>query len=296
MNKVGIFFAYWSQEWDADYTYYIAKVARLGFDILEIITPPLLKLSDAKLADIRKAASDRGIDLTFTAGFGSEYDLASTDPAVRNAGIEFAKRCLATVGKLGGKVFAGIIYSCWHGILTPDVVDKRPYIERSQESVRKILPTAEDNGILYCLEAVNRFEQYMINTAQEGLDYMQGVNSPNLKLLLDSYHMNIEEDSIADSIRLAGDAIGHYHIGECNRRLPGQGKNIRWNEIFTALHDINYQRNIVMEPFVKMGGGVANDIALWRDLSGHCSEETLDAYAKASLEFVRNGLSQAGVK
>ncbi len=78
---------------------------------------------------------------------------------------------------------------------------------------------------------MNRFEQYLINTAAEGVAYIDEVGSPNLKLLLDVFHMNIEEDDMTQAIITAGDKLGHFHIGETNRRPPGQGR-MPWKEIF----------------------------------------------------------------
>jgi len=133
---------------------------------------------------------------------------------------------------------------------------------------------------------VNRFEQFLINTAAEGVCYADEVGSPNLKLFLDTFYMNIEEDYIGEAIITAGDKLGHLHIGECNRKTPGKG-HMPWDEIMRALKTINYQGRIVMEPFTRMGGDVGCDIRVWRDLSGNAGEERMDADAKVALEFIR---------
>jgi D-psicose/D-tagatose/L-ribulose 3-epimerase len=69
---------------------------------------------------------------------------------------------------------------------------------------------------------VNRFEQYLLNTAEEGVAFIKRVGSPNLKLLLDTFYMNIEEDNISKALTLTGDQLGHFHIGETNRKTPGR--------------------------------------------------------------------------
>ena len=105
--------------------------------------------------------------------------------------------------------------------------------------------------------------------------------------MLVTFHMNIEEDSLTDAIRRSGKLLGHFHVGEANRRCPGPNGRFDWHAIGQALHDIGYTGDVVMEPFVRMGGQVSQDVALWRDLSGGADEEKLDQDAAASLRWLR---------
>lgn len=138
----------------------------------------------------------------------------------------------------------------------------------------------------YCLEVLNRFEGYLLNTCAECCQFVEEVGEPAVKVMLDTFHMNIEEDDMCAAIRLAGDKLGHFHVGENNRRLPGKG-GFDWYRIGQALREIGYDKNVVMEPFVRMGGGVGNDIKIWRDLSKGATIEQLDRDAKGSVEFLR---------
>ncbi len=287
MNKVGIYFAFWTHDWTADYMLYLDKVSRLGFDILEVGSGAVLEMPKHKQRDLKKAAQDKGVELTYCIGFTADKDMASEDETVRRNGIEYAKKTIEMIGFMEGKVFGGINYSSWPGVLNEGIRDKRPYLDRSIAGIKEVIKTAEDCGVLYCLEVVNRFEQYLINTAAEGVAYIDEVGSPNLKLLLDVFHMNIEEDDMTQAIITAGDKLGHFHIGETNRRPPGQGR-MPWKEIFGALKSIGYSGRIVMEPFVMMGGEVGRDIKVWRELNPEKSEELLDAQAKEALSFVRS--------
>jgi D-psicose/D-tagatose/L-ribulose 3-epimerase len=219
--------------------------------------------------------------------------MASEDPEIRRRGMEYARKTLEVIHELGGKVFGGINYSAWPCIMSDGNADKRPYLERSIRCIREVVKTAEDFGILYCVEVVNRFEQFLLNTVAEGIAYCQEVGSPNIKLLLDTFHMNIEEDFIKEAIVSAGDNLGHLHIGECNRKAPGQG-HMPWDEIASALEVINYQGRIVMEPFTRTGGEVGRDIRVWHDLSGNADEAKMDAAAKAALLFIKSKLHQYG--
>ncbi len=286
MNKVGIYFAYWERNWQADYCEYIRKVKELGFDVLEIAAGSLIDLSANQLKAIGECAMETGIDLTYCIGLPKEYDVASQDERIRQNGIQFMGKLLDIIHFMGGDTIGGIIYSCWP--LTNATYDfKMAAREKSILSVKEISKKAEDYGINYCLEIVNRFEQCLLNTAREGVSFVEEVGSPKVKLLLDTFHMNIEEDTFRDAILTAGDKIGHFHIGECNRKVPGKG-HMNWNEIMTALSEINYQGKIVMEPFLKPGGEVGRDIKIYRDLSNGAGETEMDAMAVDALRFIRS--------
>lgn len=154
--------------------------------------------------------------------------------------------------------------------------------------MQRLADLAADHGITLCMEALNRFEGYMINTADECLAYVRAVNRPNVKVMLDTFHMNIEEDSLTDAIRKSGPLLGHFHVGEANRRCPGPNGRFDWAAIGRALRSIGYAGGVVMEPFVRMGGQVSRDVSLWRDLSGGASNEQLDQDAATSLTWLRS--------
>lgn len=289
MNKVGMYFAYWTDSWNADYKYYLNKIAGLGFDVFEAASAQILEMSKLELDELKKLAQDRGVDITYCIGLPKQYDMASEDASVRRTGIEYVKRTLEAIYYMEGKIFGGINYSSWPGVLKEGITDKRPYTERCLSSMREAIKTAEDYGITYCLEVVNRFEHYLINTAAEGVSFCEEVGSPNIKLLLDVFHMNIEEDSMEGAIITAGDRLGHFHIGETNRKAPGKGR-MPWDEIMGALRKIGYQGSIVMEPFERMGGEVGRDIKVWRDTSSGEGKAALDRDAKAALDFIRSKL------
>jgi len=154
-------------------------------------------------------------------------------------------------------------------------------------SVKEMGKTAQALGIDMCLEVVNRFETLILNTAEEAIQFCNEVNNPNVKILLDTFHMNIEEDNIGDAIRSAGKLLGALHVGEGNRTVPGQG-HLPWDEIGKALRDIGFNGGAVMEPFVLQGGQVGKDIKVFRDLSGGADEEQMDAEIKAGLDFLKS--------
>ena len=183
----------------------------------------------------------------------------------------------------------GALYSYWPVDFSKDL-DKAGDFERSVAGMQKLADMAADYGITLNMEVLNRFEGYLLNEAKEGLDYIHAVDRPNVKLMLDTFHMNIEEDSITDAIRLAGKYLGHLHVGEANRKPPREGR-MPWKEIARALHDINYTGAVVMEPFVTMGGQVGKDIHIWRDISQGATLTQLDDDVKLSVDFLKKTFS-----
>ena len=284
MNKLGIFMNFWEKNWDADHAKYIKKVKKLGFDILEFQAQPLLDMSDEKIRNLKKLADEEGIELTYSLGLDPNYDVSSLDEGVRQGGVKYLQDIIRKMKIGGGTLLSGVSYAGWG---TPNVImdSKEAYLEQSVKSMREIVKVAEECNVTYCVEAVNRFETCLINTAKEAMEYCDMIDSPNIGVLLDTYHMNIEEKNIGDAIRYVGaDRLKNFHTGENNRTAPGRG-HTDWDEIFKALADIGYEGRIVSEPFVMQGGEVGRDIHVFRDLVENPTEEKIDAEAKFLLEF-----------
>ena len=283
--KYGIYYAYWEQEWAADYIPYIEKVAKLGFDFLEIACTPINGYTKQQLLDIRQAAKDNGIFLTAGHGPSASQNLASADPTVVKSAKAFFTELLQRLELLDIHTIGGGIYSYWPVDYSKPIYKPGDWA-RSVANVREMGKVAADCGVDYCLEVLNRFEGYLLNTAEEGAAFVREVDVPAVKLMLDTFHMNIEEDSMGGAIRAARGLLGHFHTGECNRRVPGKGR-IPWHEIGEALRDIGYDGTVCMEPFVRTGGTVGSDIKVWRDVSRGASIEQLDKDAADSVAFER---------
>ncbi|MBO0126622.1 sugar phosphate isomerase/epimerase family protein [Agrobacterium sp. OT33] len=283
--KHGIYYSYWEHEWSAKFGPYIEKVAKLGFDIIEVAAHHINEYSDAELATIKQSAKDNGIILTAGIGPSKSKNLSAEDAAVRAAGKAFFERTLTNVAKLDIRTIGGALHSYWP-IDYSQPVDKPGDYARGVEGIHGIADFANDLGINLCIEVLNRFENHVLNTAAEGVAFVKDVGKNNVKVMLDTFHMNIEEDSFGEAIRTAGPLLGHFHTGESNRRVPGKGR-MPWQEIGLALRDINYTGAVVMEPFVKTGGTIGSDIKVWRDLSNGADIARMDEDARNSLAFSR---------
>ena len=283
MINIGIYYAYWTSDWDVDFNPFIDRAAGLGFDVLEVNAVTIARMTPEERQRLKSHADDRGIALSYCLGLPREYDIASEGEAVRQKGIAFLRQVAKAIGEMGGGTLGGILYGCWPGSMPEGQTDRGGYVRRSIQSMKEAIAAAEDNNVTFCMEVVNRFEQFILNTCEEALAYVDAVGSPSAKVMLDTFHMNIEEDLLGQAIQQAGDKLGHFHIGENNRRPPGYG-HIPWTEVGSALREIGYQGYAVLEPFLRPGGEVGRDIKVYRDLSRGMD---LDQEALKALQFVR---------
>ena len=287
MNKIGVHFGYFNRNWNTDFVKQIDVIKRIGLDIMEVAPAPLLALTKIQRDEIAAAAKANNIELTFSVGLGLDQDLASEDETIRKNGLKFTTDAFKVMSEMGAKMYSGVDIAAWNKTFTEGIIDKSAAWERSILAVKEIMKSAEDMGITFAVEVVNRYESSLVNTAEEAIKYVDEVDSPNCKILLDTYHMNIEEDSFAGAIRSVGSRLGHFHVGECNRKPPNEQGKMPWDEITGALKEINYQGAIVMEPFIKMGGEVGRDIKIWRDISKNASESEMEQLLKNAASMLR---------
>ncbi len=286
MRKVGIYYAYWTHEWDVDFLPYVKKVKKLGFEILEINGGTIVSMSQDERRRLKNEAEETGIDLSFGIGLQARYDVSSLNENIRKNGIAYMKEMIKAVHEMAGKMIGGTVHSYWPAVLPVGVESKEPIRKQSIKSMKELVKMAEDLGVILNVEVINRFEQFLINTSTEALSYVQEVDSPACRILLDTFHMNIEEDSIGEAIRNVGAYLSALHLGEPNRKPPGLGR-MPWTEIKEALDDIEFNGPLVMEPFILPGGQVGRDIGVYREI---IENPDLDALASVSAEFVKQNL------
>ena len=289
--KYGIYYAYWEKQWGADYLKYVKKVKDQGFDILEISCAGLKDMPKEEIEKLKAYKDELGIELT--AGYGPKptEDISSSNPEIVKNAFQFWKETFPILKELDVHIVGGGLYSSWPADYSKEP-DKAGDLERSITNMKELAKMAQEYDLTLGMEVLNRHEGYLLNTAKEGVRYVDAVGEENVKVMLDTYHMTMEEDDFAEAILTAGKKLGHFHVGENNRKLPGQGHIIPWNQIGDALRKIEYQGAVVMEPFVICGGQVGKDIRIWRDLKDDCSEAILDQEAAQSVQYLRKTFKQ----
>ncbi|MDR2392194.1 MAG: sugar phosphate isomerase/epimerase [Planctomycetota bacterium] len=289
--------------YNTDYDSCIRKAATLGFDSVGLRGTGIVGFADEKKKATRELADSLGVTLNYVAACGA--DLASESGEERAVAVGQIGEILGAVASMGGTLVCGAFYAPWKGTLPAGVVDKRPNLERSARAMREICRRADGLGIRINLEILNRYENYLLNTASEGLEYLEAAGCGNLGPLLDTFHMNIEEETLPGAIRAAGDRLGHFHIGEANRDVPGPGGHIPWPEVFAAIRDIGYPGIVEFEPFVTNGSEIAANIrpgdfpgeqfpgpvsgGHWSRIRGHCRKRGRTGRPRGSLPPPRSG-------
>ena len=273
--KYGVHVALWMARWPEDISPHIRTVKDLGFDGVEI---SLLGMSDEKVDYLHGLIKELGLGVTCTTGLSPEHDIASADPAVREAGLDYLRWGIETAAKLGASLLTGVIYAPW-GFFRPG--EKAARTDRSAESLASVADCLTRNGVTLGLEAINRFETDLLNTADEACALARQTGCRNIGVLLDTFHMNIEEKDIGAAIRRAADHLVHFHCVENDRGAPGSG-HTPWPDIFAALRDIQYDRWLTMEMFVKANVEVSPDLNIWRPIETDPTEA-----ARAGLQFLR---------
>jgi D-psicose/D-tagatose/L-ribulose 3-epimerase len=238
-------------------------------------------MSDRESTNLKRLHAIRDFNL-FEYWTGETIRRRSKDPAVRKRGIDYLCQIMERMDRLDSRTLVGVTCTYWPNDFTD--LDKTGHLGRAGGERKRDGKYALDHNIMICLEVVNRFETLVLNTAEEGVRFCKEVDVPSVSLLLDTFHMNIEEDNLCDAIRTAGTGLA-YACRRRNRKLPGLGS--------PALGGYRtYMRNRVRRrccdgAVMTTGGGVGKDIKVWRDLTGGASQEEMDAMIRQSLQFLK---------
>jgi D-psicose/D-tagatose/L-ribulose 3-epimerase len=158
--------------------------------------------------------------------------------------------------------------------------------KRAVEVFQKVAPYAQQAGVPMALEYLNRFEHYFINDTASAAKFVDEVNHPNFKLHYDTFHSNIEEKNVAESVRTGGKRIIHVHISENDRSTPGEG-HVRWDETFSALAGVGYDGWLMIEAFGCALPEIAGATCIWRSMFPN--EEHL---ATRGLKFMKENVAK----
>jgi len=291
MVKFGTLFSYWSKDWETDYFEVLQNAAKTKLNCVEFHIANTLDWNENKIKNFVGLSRDLNIEILFSGGVAKDMVPWSEDPSIRRRGIDHIHKLFRHAARFGVIFLGGGYSESWPSnpgrIIT--IADKRAMTDRVIEAIKEMVPVAADLGITMCLEIVNRFEAFLVNTSKEARYIADAVDHPNFKITIDTFHMNIEENSIEDCINTLGKKnIGHIHLGEANRSLPGHGGQINWDKVFNNLKIVNYNERFVFEPFIIPEGTVAHDVFLWRDLSKGADYNRLIKEMNESVAFVKS--------
>jgi sugar phosphate isomerase/epimerase len=209
--------------------------AELGFEGIEINMKGPEELSAAVLG---RLLSRHGLELTAVASGRIYLDeratLSEPDEGARMRVVSRVKRLMDFAGEFGAPVIIGLLRG-----ERPADGDTDKAVSLFVRSMQELADHGVSLGINVILEAINRYETVLFNTAEQTVEVVERIDRANVNILLDVFHMNIEEASMGDAIRATGRLLGHFHIVDSNRRAPGMG-HVAYGEIAAALREIDY--------------------------------------------------------
>jgi D-psicose/D-tagatose/L-ribulose 3-epimerase len=273
----------WVSPFSTANTDLLTKVKNMGYDIIEIAVENT-SIIDWKL--IKDIARDLDLRITISGAFGPERDISSTEPAFRETGKQYIIDCIRIAEAMESPVFGGPVYSAVGKTRIVSDEQKKQEREWCVGILKEVSQIAGDSGVTLGLEPLNRFETDMINTVDQALSLLNEVGSPHLKIVLDTFHSNIEEKDIPASIRKIGkDLLCHVQGNESDRGTPGTG-HLEWQGIQEALTDIGYDGAVVIETFGQPSKELARAACIWRPLANSADELASEGLAFYKKMFV----------
>lgn len=254
------------------------KIKAMGYDLVEIpVEDPLL--IDAK--EIKKALIDNGLKASVCGAFGPTKDLTHEDPKVHRQCFDYLELCFEICNILEVNFLAGPMYSAVGKARMVSKDQRKMEWDLAVTNLQKVCIIAEGHELSIALESLNRFESDLVNTADDLMRMVKDINHASARVLLDGFHMTIEERNIREAINTVGDKLIHVQVSENHRGVPGTGLT-PWNDFKLGLQDINYNGGLVIESFTPEIKELAAAVCIWKTMA-----KTQDEFAQQGLQFLK---------
>jgi len=278
--KYGVNTMVWTTQVDDRHSRLFLRIREWGFDGVELFLSPSEPVS---IPMVGRILDELGLERTTCSVLPREANLIDADRNVRARGLEFLKQCVERTAELGGRLICGPLYA---GL---GVMSGRRRTEDewkwAVEGLQVAAQQARKVDVTLCVEPLNRFETYFLNTLSDAAQLVCDVGESNVLVHFDTFHANIEERHPADSLRAVAKMLGHVHVSENDRGIPGTGHN-DWRGILSALKEVRYDGWMTIESFAQPEPELAAAAAIWRDLA-----PSGDELARRGLQFIK-ALSQ----
>ena len=269
---------------DADLRLF-GKVKSFGYEQVEVCIEDPGRLTASAVA---KAAAEEGLSVLVCGAFGPDRDISHEDEQRRRSGTSYLRQCVDFAAAVGSSLVSGPMYAPTGQARLLDAGARAAQWARATESLAQVAEHARAANVRLAVEPLNRFETDLVNTVEQGVRLCADVGADNVGLLLDTFHMNIEEKSLPAAITTAGPRVFHFQASENDRGTPGSG-HIAWEEVVAALRGIDYAGSVVVESFLPTVQEIARAVSLWRPVA-----ESMDALAADSVRFLRPLLQSGG--
>ena len=252
------------------------KLKQAGVDGIE---SPVFAPAEFDAAGFRRALADHQLESTLCSICPADARPGCDDPAERERALNHWRAVIAVAGEVGAKILAGP--SCSPVGYLPGRRRTADEWKRVVEFHQQLGPALDDAAVDLAIEPINRFETYFLNTACDAIRLVDEIADPRVGILLDTFHSNIEDKSVAGAYRACGLRLKHVHTCENDRGIPGSG-HIEWGEVRHALDEIGYDGWLTIESFNANAPELSAATAIWRDLA-----PTTDDIAVRGTRFLR---------
>jgi D-psicose/D-tagatose/L-ribulose 3-epimerase len=268
----------WTSPFSTDSVSLFPKIKAMGYDKVEIA------VEDPSLIDtqvVKKALADNNLEAIICGAFGPTRDLTHEDEAVHQNCFRYIESCLDICQDLGAGFLAGPMYSAVGKARLVSPEQKQLEWDRAVKNLRLACDMAAARGLFIALEPLNRFESDLINTAEDVVRLVEDIGHPAAKVMLDGFHMNIEEADTEAAIKTAGPYLIHVQVSENYRGTPGTGQT-RWGAFRRGLEAIDYTGTVAIESFTPAIKELAGAVCIWKPLAA-----SQDGFASEGLAFLR---------
>jgi len=281
--KLGINLLLWTTFVEARHHGSLAALRALGYDGVEV---PLGRGDAAHYRGLAAELDRLGLERTAVFALPPEADPISPDPAIRARAGERLAVAIEHAAELGAEILCGPFHSAFKTFSGSAPTDDER--ARSAEVLRAAAERAEGAGVRLAVEALNRFECYLVNTMEAARELVARVDHPALGVHYDTHHMHIEERDVARAIERVADVLVHVHVSENDRGIPGSGQ-VDWAGTFASLRRVGYDGWLTIESFSRADPEFAGAIHVWRDYAVDADE-----VAREGLAFLRASWPEVG--
>jgi D-psicose/D-tagatose/L-ribulose 3-epimerase len=279
--KLGVNTLIWSAAYDDAVEEVLPAIKEQGFDGIEF---PIFRPGEVTPARVRKAMAANDLECNVAAIFVDGLSAISPDAGIRAKSIQRLKDLIATTAECGARTLVGPLYSPV-GYL-PGRRRTADEWARAVEAYQRVGDTLAEHRVTLAIEPLNRFETYFLNTAADAALLCDQVDHPNVGILYDTFHANVEEKNIAAGLLTVGKHVKHIHTCENDRGTPGSG-HVEWDEVFAAIHKLGYDGWLTIESFGFALGDLSAAASIWRDI-----EVTPSAIAFEGIRFLQQRTEQ----
>jgi D-psicose/D-tagatose/L-ribulose 3-epimerase len=255
-----------------------SKISSLGFDVVEIA------VEDPDLIDIKavkQGLQKYGLKAIICGAFGPTRDLTNEDPAVHQNCFQYIEKCLDFCVAVDNKFFSGPMYSAVGKARLLPASKRKQEWDLAARNLHTVCEMAALRGLRIALEPLNRFESDLINNVDDVLRLIAAIDHPAAGVMIDGFHMNIEERDVEAAIRKAGDKLLHVQVSENYRGTPGTGQT-PWSAYRRGLEAINYGGVVSIESFTTENQELAGAVCFWRPMA-----DSQDEFASEGLKFLK---------